>query len=192
LNEEAILLTKTIADFGYMEYCNQFSKLVPSKKDLVDAQQWTDNKVAISFMPKWYEETGDYGEYLKYVKPVHWISMPASTMQHQQFVMRYGNDAELDHIYSHFALIVGVGPAGNRNEYGPIPPELDEHQEIELQKWQKKKEERLRKEKEELEELQKKRFQERVEQAKKWQEQKELEEERKKQQEQQGESLVAE
>jgi hypothetical protein len=121
---DGILLTRTIVEFGELYDTDEFSMLVPSTDELEKDKKWKDSKVSISYMPKgvWRGRQ----PYRGYVKPVHWISIPASTTRHDQVVMIYGSEAELGLVYSHFALIVGVGPVGKRVEYGSIPPELDE------------------------------------------------------------------
>jgi hypothetical protein len=121
---DGVLLTRTIAEFGELYETDRFSMLVPSTDELEKDKKWKDSKVSISYMPERVWRGRQL--YREYVKPVHWISIPASTTRHDQSVITYGNEAELGLVYSHFALIVGVGPVGKRAEYGPIPPELDE------------------------------------------------------------------
>jgi hypothetical protein len=60
--------------------------------------------------------------YGKHFRPIHWITPPQSSTVTTQEVPRYGNEHYDETVYAHFALVVGVGPVGARNQFGEIPP----------------------------------------------------------------------
>jgi hypothetical protein len=69
----------------------------------------------------WEESEDDADETV----PVYWITDPNSVARHHQAVPAYGNSPSIEHIYSHFAIIVGVGKPGDRQSYKEIPGGID-------------------------------------------------------------------